>query len=335
MREQLYVVGAAGVSYDDYIRKSALIRSNLSPYFVRTRHSSMDVICSAIELIPKRTCEFVPSLSLRTDDSNVAEATEEEFDFVSSASDEELCRELTDRFNYVYPRAHLTTLPEKLSVSRTYPGVLDGDGGVVLFESEEDEKPLVPSFIEGNAGEESAKRGIATHMLMQFCDLERLRDGGAEAELERLVGEGFLSREDGERVRISEIRRFTKSRLFSEMLEAKKIYRELRFNIEMPAALLTEDKERQSAFGDRKVLVQGVIDCLIEYPDGSFGLFDYKTDRLTKEEISNPSLAAKKLRDKHSQQLSYYAYAVEKMFGARLSRIEVYSLPLGDTVTVG
>jgi ATP-dependent exoDNAse (exonuclease V) beta subunit len=80
--------------------------------------------------------------------------------------------------------------------------------------------------------------------------------------------------------------------------------------------------------------VQGLIDCIVEYADGSLGLFDYKTDRLTREELEDISLAEAKLREKHSLQLSYYAMAVKEMFGKEPRVVEVYSLALGDTVDV-
>ena len=80
--------------------------------------------------------------------------------------------------------------------------------------------------------------------------------------------------------------------------------------------------------------MQGVIDCIIKDADGNIHLVDYKTDRLTKEELSSKDAAAKKLADKHSLQLSYYARAVEKIFGTAPNTVSVYSLPLGDTVNI-
>ena len=82
------------------------------------------------------------------------------------------------------------------------------------------------------------------------------------------------------------------------------------------------------------MLVQGVIDCIVLYPDGRIGLFDYKTDRLTREELSDLELASEKLRRKHSLQLYYYSLAVERIFGRAPDRVEVYSLPLGKCVAV-
>lgn len=118
------------------------------------------------------------------------------------------------------------------------------------------------------------------------------------------------------------------------MLKAKRIHRELRFNVYLPASVFTSEEDKRAAYKDKSILVQGVIDCIIENADGSITLCDYKTDRLTKEELSDRSLAEKKLRDKHSMQLGLYSLAIEKIFGRSPDRVEVYSLPLGDTVSI-
>ena len=67
---------------------------------------------------------------------------------------------------------------------------------------------------------------------------------------------------------------------------------------------------------------------------GELHLIDYKTDRLTREEREDPALAEARLRASHSLQLSYYAAAVEKMFGKRPVTVEVYSLHLGRSIDV-
>ena len=118
------------------------------------------------------------------------------------------------------------------------------------------------------------------------------------------------------------------------MENAKNLYREFRFNTRLPAELFTEKEENKRLYEGHTVLVQGVIDCLIENDDGSFRLVDYKTDRLTEEELANEAMAQKKLSEKHSQQLHYYSLAVEKIFGKKPTRVEVYSLPLGKTLEV-
>ena len=118
------------------------------------------------------------------------------------------------------------------------------------------------------------------------------------------------------------------------MRNAKKLYRELRFNVRLPAESFTKSPERLAAVTDKKILVQGVIDCIIETQDGDFELIDYKTDRLTKEERDDRELAEAKLIAAHKSQLSYYREAVLRMFGKYPKSTEVYSLHLGDSVII-
>ena len=327
-RERLFVVGRCPtVRREEYLLKMSLIREHMSDYFAMGLSSSLEVILAHSGVVPEYLAEG---------DSDEVEYTQKcEKSVAMTDEPRDLKDRLLSRFNYKYPSDEATRLPEKLSVSRVCPTVLDGSEGEELFLNEKsDKRARLPAFIAGSAMDESAKRGIATHKVLQFCELENLAVCGVSEELRRLFDEGFISREDLERVRVDELELFRKSTLFEDMRVAKRLYREFRFNAMLPANLFTEDSERAMSLSDEEVLIQGVIDCIVEYPDGSLGLFDYKTDRLTKEELEERTLAEKRLREAHSSQLGYYALAIEKIFGKHPSRVEVYSLPLGDTVPV-
>ena len=334
-RERLYCVGVCPVQdREKYEMKMEVIRDNLSEYSFRNLSSYQEIILA---------CEGRGALSedgIDIPSDSEADITQGESQGVREKSNDKLAEILTERFTFEYHSPHLTELPEKMSVSAMSPTVLDGSEAECFsidWDEEADgteKKPVLPAFLSGPDAEESAKRGIATHLVMQFCNFERLKRLGVRAELERLVNEAFISAEDGKRVRVSEIEKFTKSRLFAEILGAKKIHRELRFNVMLPAVLFTENEEKRRALHNREILVQGVIDCIIERADGSIALYDYKTDRLTREEMNNTSLAEAKLRSKHKTQLEIYSLAVEKMFGKAPSTLAVYSLPLGDTVNM-
>ncbi len=333
-RERLYIVG--GALKDDrekYIEEIFETRETLSPYTLRSLASYLEIITATTGIKPKTTEEFI-SRGKKTDEEKTVSASVPTVTEVS-VSENDLSEELYERFTYEYPRAHLTRLPEKMSVSKTSPTVLDGsDDGAVDIISGAGSRISAPVFISGSPSEESAKKGIATHYFLQFCDLEKFASDGAEKELKRLVCEGFISERDGERVRLPELEAFKRSELFSEMRGAVNLYRELRFNVRLPAEAFTEDRELQEAYFGKEVLIQGVIDCIIEYPDGTLGLFDYKTDRLTKEERENRALAEKTLREKHKTQLTYYAMAAERIFGKKPKKTAVYSLHLGDCVSM-
>ena len=168
---------------------------------------------------------------------------------------------------------------------------------------------------------------------MQFCDLELLGKNGAKAELKRLTEAGFITSEDSARVRVSEIDAFTRSELYQRMMGAKRLYRELRFNVKLPAENFANDPKRRAALSGKEVLVQGVIDCVIEYEDGSLHLIDYKTDRLTRAELASGTGAERLIRT-HLMQLSYYKTAISLMFGKAPSKIGLYSLHLGREIEV-
>lgn len=336
-RERLFVTGTSPKEdLFKYVSEMRLAHEYLSGYSVRRQRSFMDIILSATGTTPTPEEDFLHGIDrdVAVPPPTVAEATE------SEEPNAELYDTLRQRFDFKYPYVHETTLPEKLSVSRASPTVLDGTEGEYpsLQKKAEDDgefREHLPAFIEGRAADESAKRGIATHYFLQFCDLRRFADTGAEEELSALLRDGFISERDARRVRLSEIKRFKDSRLFSDMLMAKNLYRELRFNIHIPCKYFTEDELKLEGLSDETILVQGVIDCVIEYPDGSFGVFDYKTDRLTPEERESRALAEERMAKSHRRQLEYYALAVEEIFGKKPTRVEVYSLHFGDTLSVG
>lgn len=340
-REYLYIVGKTRKSSFEELKASLGARANSNSIQSLLSVSSLLelVILSAEGAYDLDTESLIPEAP-ETDSATEHSESVAPTPVPISKADSVLSSLITERLTYEYPRAHLTTLPEKMSISRLHPRVLDGvdkeEFDLITVENEPDptkkKSPLLPEFIETNKEEESKRRGIATHTFMQFCDIEALKDKGAEAELERLVQRGFLTKEDAARVRLPEIEKFKSSDLLCMMLEAKSIYREFRFNVNLPASLFTDDAEKKKLYEGSNVLLQGVIDCIFEDAEGNLHLVDYKTDRLSREELSDVTLAEKKLRDKHSPQLSYYALAVGKIFGKAPKTISVYSLHLGASV---
>ncbi len=379
-REQLYIVGEApSKDVEKYKNTLRIEKENLSPYSAKKLSSYLEVTLVASGVSGKDLLDFLGISRVESKDAAYEE------DVVDASEDESLeieggvsglADELAERFTYKYQSAHMIRLPEKMSVSRITPTVLDGTEseavevvfpeddsdryvpeddlergslagdepspiGTVKDESAKisgdcrgDEKDTLPSFMTGTDEAESAKRGIATHYFMQFCDLDRFVGEGSEAELARLVEEQFISKADGARVRIRELEAFRRSPLLRKMLGAKNLYRELRFNVRLPARYFTEDEENRLLYEDQTVLVQGVIDCIIEDEEGELHLIDYKTDRLTWEERQIRELGEERLRRAHTQQLSYYALAIKEIFGKLPKTIGVYSLHLGREVEI-
>ncbi|MBQ2827044.1 MAG: PD-(D/E)XK nuclease family protein, partial [Clostridia bacterium] len=236
-------------------------------------------------------------------------------------------------FNYRYE--YLKNIPAKVSVSRLYPDLLDPEEGQD-YSAEEDSLPslaAMPQFLGGESGF-GAEAGTATHVFMQFCDFDRLKTEGVNSELDRLVSLGFLTGEMKSLVRCDEIARFLSSPLFADMMNAKKLWREQRFNIFLDAVRFTEDPEQKERLRTEKLLVQGVIDCFFISDTDELILVDYKTDRLTRYQISNRAAAEECMRKRHGRQLSYYKTALGEILGRRVDRCLIYSLCLGDVIEI-
>ena len=356
-REYLYVYATSPkTDTEDYISLTDSVRDILSPYFATKAKSFLDIIMFSRNS-GRLFTDFAKSDSdiqkSDTDSTILKEDDESDSEFLptkktNNPDDESLESLFLSRFNFEYPLSYLETLPEKVSVSKLSPASLDETEkdtytleDLLLYEEytegkevtqQEEKQSTLPKFITGISEKESAKRGIATHTVLQFCDFERLASFGTEAELDRLEKEEFISREDRARVRVSEINKFVKSPLFEKIRGAKNLYREFRFNVKLPAENFTLDEAKREKLKGAHILVQGVIDCLIENEDGTLHLVDYKTDRLTKEELSSPNLAEERLKKSHRLQLSYYGKAVELIFKKAPSKIGIYSLHLGKEI---
>jgi ATP-dependent helicase/nuclease subunit A len=273
----------------------------------------------------------------------VEEKTEEEL-LIDEEKTERAKEILLKRFAFEYPDAHLSNMPAKLSVSKLYPEILNDEEEAPLAElvraedgederGERERKSVLPRFLAGEEAD-SAAMGTATHLFMQFADFSRLKERGAREELSRLVSLGFISEGDAKIAFIDELDSFASSEFLTEILACHGVRREFRFNTYLDASLFTTDEEKKKKLSEKSLLVQGVIDCILEYGDGSYSIIDYKTDRLTPFEIENEWAAKKKLSVRHREQLKYYAYACEKMYGRPPKATRIYSLPLGKAIDI-
>ena len=187
-----------------------------------------------------------------------------------------------------------------------------------------------PRFLEGTEHiADGAERGTATHVFLQFCDWNSVCSGGIEAECGRMVRNGFMTAAMAELISVPMLRSFFGSRLFSELRQARKVWRELRFNVLLPACDFTEDAERKRLLADEKLLVQGIIDCLYITSDGKLRLLDYKTDR-----IPRGNHAAEFLRKRYKDQLESYKKAAAVITGMPLDRCIIYALSCGLEIDI-
>lgn len=363
-REQLYVVCTDGSGVDKYMKQKEFFRLCLDEYSIYSATNYMDMILGACDFKIKTQedlLENVPQVLIAPEagaedtaetekvdtpaavDKENANNSLDKQDESTEMTDGELEELLRERLTYKYTKDALCRLPAKLSVSALYPQVLDDtdDDATDAQRYRRDKAQLRlpgrgirPKFLSGTERDSATKRGTATHMFFQFCDPERLADLGASAELVRLREQRFLSDEDAARVSTDEIELFRSSELLLRMRSARRLIREFRFNVKLPAEMFTADAVLAEQIKGEELLVQGVIDCLYEDDSGELHLVDYKTDRLTKNERECRELAAARLRRDHGDQLRYYAEAVKRIYGSQPVSVEVYSTQLGCCFSV-
>ena len=175
-----------------------------------------------------------------------------------------------------------------------------------------------PSFLE-KGGLTPAQRGTALHSFMQFADYTAAA-ANPQAELERLTAEEFLTREQAEAVDLQAVHRFFASPLAQRILHSKKVLREYRFTIEIPASRI--NPELQPEMGQEQVVVQGAVDCAFE-EDGALVLLDYKTDR---------NAAAESLLSHYGSQLAVYREALTQCTGMPVKECLLYAFVSGETI---
>ena len=175
--------------------------------------------------------------------------------------------------------------------------------------------------------------GTALHAFLEHADFARLAaakaagtlDKAIPAERDRQVALQLTAPEIAEKLDVVCIRRFVESEAFAKICAAEQVLRELPFITALPAGavLAAQGHEELSAAADAQVLVQGIADLVLVYPD-HLELLDYKTDRRKAE---SDFLRA------YRAQLNLYAIAIEKRFAPKKVTYKgIYSFALGKLI---
>lgn len=220
----------------------------------------------------------------------------------------ELYEKLKKETEYIYPYLRLGQVRAKTAASEIAAAPFERKYAAMSR----------PAFL-GKGGLTPAERGTALHAYMQYVDYKTAASN-PEAELERLYKEAYLTKEQADAVDINKIKHFFASPLAKRILNSKKVLREYRFTIEIPASRL--DISLPPDMGQEPVVVQGAIDCAFEEADGLV-LLDYKTDR-----EKNPD----KLRDRYQVQLMLYKEALTQCTGMPVKECLLYTFSLGKTI---
>ena len=234
-------------------------------------------------------------------------------------ADPALVAQLQEGFAWRYPAAKLAAVPAKVSVTS------------IVHKAEQTTLER-PAFLSKD-GLTAAEMGTALHAFLEHADFASLAAAKAAGTLEeailterqRQVDRQLVAPEIAEKLDVSRIRRFVEGEAFAKICAAEQVLRELPFITALPAGavLAAQGHEALPAAADAQVLVQGIADLVLVYPD-HLELLDYKTDRRKAE---SDFLRA------YRAQLNLYAIAIEKRFAPKKVTYKgIYSFALGKLI---
>lgn len=173
-----------------------------------------------------------------------------------------------------YPHRAAADLPSKLTATELKGRQLDREA------AEDAPQPFRkhvfhrPRFAALARGLTAAERGTALHLAMQHIRFHRTGSPEAvAAELSRMEKTGLLTPGQAKAASPEKIAALFASPLGARLRAAGALHREFKFSILVPA----EDYFPEAA--GETVLLQGVVDCWLEEPEG-LAVVDFKTDRI-------------------------------------------------------
>ncbi len=213
-----------------------------------------------------------------------------------------------------YPNAFLSELPSKLTATGLGRGYRADEAAEQTPPPRREVKLRAPLFEQGQRRLTPAEVGTAHHLFMQFCSFDAAAaPGGVERERQRLEEARLLSPEQAAAIDPRKIEAFFASDLYRGLMSAYPVRREFKFSVLVPAAQYFPVAAQAP---EERVLLQGVIDCLIDTPEG-FVILDFKTDRVTEDGIS--ARAAQ-----YRAQMQAYMLAVREIFARPVCRCVLY-----------
>jgi ATP-dependent helicase/nuclease subunit A len=206
-------------------------------------------------------------------------------------AESKLLREVKESLGWRYGFGGAALLPAKLSVTE----LTHQEDEFVRLDYSKALERRPRAVLAGDLVEQIDGRlvGTATHLVISQLNLgEAVTEEAIEQVKERLVAEGGISEGVAERVDAGSILAFLESELGRMVLDSKNtVWREWPFTFSVPAFevrdswFVTCGSREKLECGDETVVVQGIIDMLIQAPQGLV-VIDFKTDDVDGKEVA-------------------------------------------------
>lgn len=244
---------------------------------------------------------------------------------INTVIDDSVQDNLQKRFSYEYPYKSLQNLYAKTTVSELKMAKIkqmNEEDTHKLF-PEEEIIPYLPSFLKEEEKISGTTRGSAMHRIMELIDFSKEYDvDSLKLFIQEKVQEGMLSDIYAEAIRHEKVLTFLKTPLAQRMRKASEegaLYLEQPFVLGIPANRLKDELPEEE-----QILIQGIIDVFF-IEDDHIVLMDYKTDV-----VNHPG----QLIERYRLQLLYYAEALERVMGKKVTEMLIYSFYLDKEIFV-
>lgn len=336
-REKLFVVAVRNhkpeETKEDILRlwQDALIGNRMLPSIALNAKGFYDWICPSAFSSPDTWSIHFTSIKEQLDSMGTVKETQGE----TYGDSKDLRDRVYDILDYSYPYSESNAIPQRTSVtqlkelskehideyepeSRKASGI-DDIANLML-------SPLhsKPKFLLEDSTKPPNEIGTLYHLVMAEIDIDAIRKNGSEAvsdEIEKLILKGRISRDDATYIDYGKVRCFFESPLGKRLLKSGSIYREKQFQIHISA--LDYDPSLSDMTKNEKVILQGIIDCFFE-EDGSFILFDYKTDKVRN--------GGYEIKERYKKQLELYKKAIEELTNKKVSECYLYLFDTNEIV---
>ncbi|MCW6682216.1 helicase-exonuclease AddAB subunit AddA [Aerococcaceae bacterium NML160702] len=190
-----------------------------------------------------------------------------------------------------------------------------------------------------------AQIGTITHYFLQQLAFEPFVDitdaVAIENELRRqltnLVADEYLTNEQAKVIELAMLTHFVQSELGQEVARnASNLKREQAFSYLLPAKWLFKQQLEASQItelGNDQLLIHGIIDNYIEYPDGIV-ILDYKTDRYKPYASLSRTAQKEAILEKYRFQISLYAQALSCAVGKPVKAAYLVLLDFDESLAV-
>lgn len=237
---------------------------------------------------------------------------------------EEEKNKFRENFNFKYSYEDEIYLPSRVSVSTLKKAALEESEEVVEYMEETQKiqdiktKYNLEEVFENvdednsNVAYSSTRKGTLIHFVLENLDLSKEYDmESLKEEITNLVLIGKINKQDEKYINKKKLLTFLKSDLGIMIKNSNFVKKEQEF--------ILKDKNIS------KSVIQGVIDLYFVNENGNIVLIDFKTDKISDEEL---------FITRYKKQLEIYKVALEKITGKIVEKTYIYSFNLDKKIEI-